>query len=512
MKKIFYPFLIALFLIFYVSAYSQTGWFQQTSGTSNYLYEICPLSDNTIWAVGRFGTIAHTENGGTNWTIQTILPNYDFASVYFINNYTGWVVGGPSNSYTASIILKTTDAGSTWFLQSPPVNTTSWNVRFLNSETGYICGHDGTIFKTINGGINWVSQYSGTMEELYKIQFTDASNGWIAGSWGAFLKTTNGGLNWNSVNLGTTNYLRGMYFTSALTGWVVGDGGLIYKTANGGNSFSLQSSGVSNYLWSAYFVNNQTGWATGYSGAILRTNNGGTNWFTQQSGVSNNLSSISFFNESTGWVVGNNGTVLKTTNGGYVTPLAPTLVSPITNSLIGTLTPTMTWNPSTGATAYCIQISYLPNFSVITDSVTVSNTNHIIPVGKLQNSTTYFWRVNASNNIGQSTWSSIWNFTILITGVNLIGSEVPAEFKLYQNYPNPFNPSTKIRFDLPKGTNLKIFVFDISGRELDVLANGFVPAGKFEVSWQAQKYSSGVYFLKLISSDFQDTKRMVLVK
>ncbi len=193
-------------------------------------------------------------------------------------------------------------------------------------------------------------------------------------------------------------------------------------------------------------------------------------------------------------------------------PSAPMLISP-PNFIIGVpLNPVLIWQGIEGAISYKVQVSTISNFTVITDSAAVSNTQYTIPMGKLSNNYTYFWRVCSVGQSGTGPWSVVWRFTVLITGVNKISVDVPKEFRLYQNYPNPFNPSTKIRFDLPKGTNLKIYIYDISGRELDVLANGFVSAGKFEVSWQAQKYSSGIYFLKLISSDFQDTKRMVLIK
>ena len=98
---------------------------------------------------------------------------------------------------------------------------------------------------------------------------------------------------------------------------------------------------------------------------------------------------------------------------------------------------------------------------------------------------------------------------------NLSGSveiKYPGKFSLSQNYPNPFNPSTKISFDIPKLSAVKISVFDVMGREVDVLVNERMQPGTYQTDWNASKYPSGVYFYKLQSGDFSSVKRMVLVK
>jgi len=107
------------------------------------------------------------------------------------------------------------------------------------------------------------------------------------------------------------------------------------------------------------------------------------------------------------------------------------------------------------------------------------------------------------------------NFTMTNpTPVNANGtiSELPKEFGLYQNYPNPFNPTTSIKFDLPKLSFVTLKVYDISGKEIEVLANHYVEGGTFVYNWDASKYASGVYFYRLTAGDFRETKRMVLLK
>jgi hypothetical protein len=97
-------------------------------------------------------------------------------------------------------------------------------------------------------------------------------------------------------------------------------------------------------------------------------------------------------------------------------------------------------------------------------------------------------------------------------GITKISSEIPGEFSLSQNYPNPFNPSTNIKFSLPKSSLVKLVVYDITGREVETLVNENLNAGTFNAAWNASKYSSGVYFYKLVTGSFIETKKMILIK
>ena len=108
-----------------------------------------------------------------------------------------------------------------------------------------------------------------------------------------------------------------------------------------------------------------------------------------------------------------------------------------------------------------------------------------------------------------------------ITGIEPINSEIPVEYKLFQNYPNPFNPVTKIKFDLPKsnltlseakGLMVKLDIYDFLGRETAALVNEQLQPGTYEVEWNGSNYSSGVYFYKITSSNYIQTKKMILIK
>lgn len=99
-----------------------------------------------------------------------------------------------------------------------------------------------------------------------------------------------------------------------------------------------------------------------------------------------------------------------------------------------------------------------------------------------------------------------------LTGIQQIGNEIPGEFSLNQNYPNPFNPGSVISFQLPVNGFTMLKVYDNLGREVRTLVNAEMKAGKYEVSFDGSGLSSGVYFYKLVTGGFNETKKMVLVK
>jgi hypothetical protein len=100
---------------------------------------------------------------------------------------------------------------------------------------------------------------------------------------------------------------------------------------------------------------------------------------------------------------------------------------------------------------------------------------------------------------------------------NLIGIQfdnvpTPDAYQLSQNYPNPFNPNTTINFMIPKAGNVKVTIYDALGKEIEVLVNKDYAAGKHSISWNAARYSSGVYFYRMETSGFNTVKKMLLLK
>jgi photosystem II stability/assembly factor-like uncharacterized protein len=301
------------------SLFSQPGWFPQTSGTTNYLYSVYFISDNTGWAVGQASTVLKTTNAGTNWLPQIGGASGFLYSVFFISENTGWACG------QSGAIIKTTNGGANWFSQvSGYPADYLYSVCFTDVNFGYICGSNGLILKTINGGNNWTNIPSGTTNTLSCVNFpvsAVSTTGFISGGSaieGTILKTQNQGTNWALQTVGN-NWLFGIYFINVNTGWSVGYNNTIYRSTNGGTSWIIQTAPVAQRFLSVHFIDENTGWACGYNGWVIHTINGGVTWLAQQTGTTENLWGIFFRNALTGWAVGWNGKIIHTTNGGVFT-------------------------------------------------------------------------------------------------------------------------------------------------------------------------------------------------
>lgn len=143
------------------------------------------------------------------------------------------------------------------------------------------------------------------------------------------------------------------------------------------------------------------------------------------------------------------------------------------------------------------------NFDIIAERIGYYSDYRYIQIGQFNTDTVNFYLARVSS-IGPPP-----------------NKHIPKEFALYNNYPNPFNPVTKIKFELPvngryspSGTPyiVQILIYNILGKEVASVVNRQLKPGTYEVEWDASNYPSGVYFYKLITSDFIETKKMVLLK
>jgi len=125
--------------------------------------------------------------------------------------------------------------------------------------------------------------------------------------------------------------------------------------------------------------------------------------------------------------------------------------------------------------------------------------NKIVPV----------WTDERAGSYNMEIYTALINTSVGITpSVN----NVPDKFELLQNYPNPFNPTTNIKYQIPNNSYVLLKVFDIIGKEITTLVNEKQSPGSYEVSFDGSNLPSGVYFYKIESSGFADTKKMILIK
>ena len=154
-------------------------------------------------------------------------------------------------------------------------------------------------------------------------------------------------------------------------------------------------------------------------------------------------------------------------------------------------------------------------------SVTLS----VTPFQVQHNGKSYYFQrwlgggVNSYTGTNPSTTLNMTNpmnqiaiYDTINTGISNLGTEIPEKYNLYQNYPNPFNPTTNIKFDLITSAYTSLKVYDINGREVAELLNQNLQAGKYEYSFNAAALSSGIYYFKLVSGEFNQIKKMILLK
>jgi hypothetical protein len=224
-------------------------------------------------------------------------------------------------------------------------------------------------------------------------------------------------------------------------------------------------------MWTGYnslnFIDQNTGWAVGYYndpqwGVVSRTTNGGVNWSIQTINYLQEVKDVHFSDSANGWIIA-------------ITPANQTII-------FRSYTGGISWQPQTGNLPYLSKLYFINSLTG--------------------------WAIG--NAILKTTTGGI-------TEVTSVSTEIPAQFSLHQNYPNPFNPSTKIKFEIPLNaemTSRVVFlkVFDVLGSEVRTLVNENLKPGVYEVEFNATDLPSGVYFYKLSSGQFVDTKKMILVK
>lgn len=117
--------------------------------------------------------------------------------------------------------------------------------------------------------------------------------------------------------------------------------------------------------------------------------------------------------------------------------------------------------------------------------------------------------VRRNDDLAQRFYDSNFDLT---TNVEPNEEEIIYSYKLYQNYPNPFNPTTRIKYETSRSSDVRLKVYDSLGQEIQTLVDEFKPAGSYEVEFNASQLSNGVYFYELRTGDFRDVKKLILVK
>jgi hypothetical protein len=176
---------------------------------------------------------------------------------------------------------------------------------------------------------------------------------------------------------------------------------------------------------------------------------------------------------------------------------------------------TLSWQQVPGAVSYRLQVADNPNMSpLLIDLPNLSETSLTgEPVPADQE---FFWRVTAEHPSGPPAWSEVWYFTTgdVVSGV----ADTPAAPRLQlEIYPNPFNPMGTVAFELPRAGQVRVEVYDLTGRRVRTLLDGHRDSGRHQLSWDGRDghgrtVSSGVYLVRLATPSGTLTQRSVLLK
>jgi len=348
----------------------------------------------------------------------------------------------------------------------------NWNETALNYQKVYSFAINGSnifvgtefngIYRSTNNGMNWEQVYN---YDNWIVDLKIIGNSIFAGTAGmGIIKSTNNGMNWVQSGLSNVNVVY--KFATINNNIFAGVMGGIYISSDNGTNWSL--TGIDSLCVYNFALNGFKFFAGTINGLFISSNNG-TNWIETSFYNQNVVSLYVYGNNIIAGIYNSyesNGGVYLTTNNG------------------------LNW------------IEKNQGFNQIPTPRTFLIKDNYIYVGTYSHSV---WRRPLSE----------------IIGIKPISEIVPDRYSLSQNYPNPFNPATKIKFDIPAlssplgrgaGGMCVLKVFDILGKEIETLVNEKLNPGTYEVTFNASQYPSGVYFYRLITDNFTDTKRMILLK
>ena len=337
----------------------------------------------------------------------------------------------------------------------------SGNVYVTGYSAGSGTGYDYATIKYNSSGVQqWVKIYNGPgnlSDYANSISVDNSGNVYVAGQ---------------SRGSGTAeDYATIKYNSSGDSVWVQrynGTGNL----SDGANSIAVDGSG------NVYVTGSSTGSGTDFDYATLKYNSSGIlQWLKRYNGPINSSDYA-------------NSIALDGSGNVYVTGQSP-------GSGLSYDYTTIKYN-SSGDSVWVKRYNGPANSTDNANSIALDGSGNVFVTGQSEGSGTGtdYATVKYSQSVG----------------INQISSEIPDKFSLSQNYPNPFNPVTKINYELRVTNYAKLVVYDVIGKEVVTLVNEKQSPGTYQVEFDAGSLTSGIYFYRLTSGDFTDTRRMMLIK
>ncbi len=318
-----------------------TSWEQLASPVSSALRGVDFTDSVHGWAVGEYGAILSTTDGGDSWAVHAGITSHALWCVTFLDQQTGWICGDDG------LVLATADGGTTWVVQPTPTSLRLRVITFVDQQHGWAVGGDtlsgiGVLLHTEDGGASWQMQDIGASDALYNVEFIDLLHGWAVGRNGQALHTTDGGMHWIPGVIPGDDSGFGLDFFDEDHGWLTTGTGKIFESTDGGQSWQLRFDSDPNfyqYLHDIQFVDATHAWSVGSSAASghgVRTNDGGSSWQEMIGNGDWSLEAVDFVDTQHGWAVGLDGTILRAVGRSTITgaqdglhPVTPPTSTPL---------------------------------------------------------------------------------------------------------------------------------------------------------------------------------------
>ena len=293
------------------------------------LYDVFFVNNQTGWSVGDRGTILKTVDGGTSWHLQTTPVTCRLESVFFLDEFNGWAVGGYSVPYThraIGVVLRTTDGGATWVEKTTDFLPWLTKVVFLDDKRGFLTARPtamfpSAVFRTEDSGKHWTPM-PGVTTGGNDICFAPNGEGLLIERTGRVTRVTRQGLKSLTTSPLGSALPKRLHMASSQHGFVCGNQGRFAGTSDGGKTWIKPAQlpteqWLSEYDWLAITGVNQHLWIGGAPGShLLHSRDGGRTWEVQRTNQMLPLFDLHFVDAQHGWAVGALGTILSTRDGG----------------------------------------------------------------------------------------------------------------------------------------------------------------------------------------------------
>ena len=501
-----------------------TTWTSTNSGIMGYSAANVLMIDGTnIYAGGE--NVWKSTDGGMNWNVAgTGIPNYAGISDILVDG---------SNVFAAGQFLyRSTDNSANWNI-ADSVTLRNTTLRLFKNGTSIYVGTAGRgIYSSSDNGLSWISKNIGLRAKRNSNLLFDGTNIFAAGS-GLFF-TDDNGATWNNSDQGLEKLTGDASVFQLIDNIMFLGADKLYRSTDNGVTWAPPVSGNPAYGVTSIAGNSTVLFAAG--GGLHKSTDQGLNWLQDPVGW------FPYCLENTGnsILAGTNNGIYRSTNDGSSWDASTGLPAFTGIKLFAIVGSTIFGAKDLTAGIYRstddgVSWSALPNIPGVTNSASyflVSGSNlfatfenqGIYVTQNLGTSWTkvsaglpqsFFYSLAANNNylFAGTEGNSVWRRPLSeVTGLNESTDIIPKGFYLSQNFPNPFNPSTKISWQSPLRSHQTLKVYDILGNDVATLVNEEKPAGVYEVEFNAEDLSSGIYFYRLQSGDYVLMRKMILLK